>query len=198
MEVVGYALLGLLRKGDAHGYSLRRTFEECTGSVWELNAGQVYQTLHNLERCSLVAGREDRCGRGQARRVFRITAKGEDVLDAWLSRNPRWPFAFRDELLIRFVLSEMAKFDTNQLEQQRARYLDHLSRLNARRDEVRNRPVGRYRRLAALAIEGAILRTEAHLNWLASCRQMLAAEARGTRPGVPDDDVTCGPREIRK
>ena len=43
--MIRYALLGLLREQSDYGYSLKHRFETRVGACWELNVGQVYQTL---------------------------------------------------------------------------------------------------------------------------------------------------------
>ena len=47
-------LLALLTTGPRHGYELKKELEDRTGSLWELNVGQVYTTLSRLERDGLV------------------------------------------------------------------------------------------------------------------------------------------------
>ncbi|HMX66030.1 MAG TPA: PadR family transcriptional regulator, partial [Microthrixaceae bacterium] len=47
-------LLALLASNPRHGYELKKELEERTGSLWELNVGQVYTTLSRLERDGLV------------------------------------------------------------------------------------------------------------------------------------------------
>ena len=44
------ALLALLSEGPKYGLQLRKEFERVTGQVWPLNDGQIYTTLHRLER----------------------------------------------------------------------------------------------------------------------------------------------------
>ena len=68
--MVRYALLGLLREQADYGYRLKRRFDERVGSLWQLNIGQVYQTLSALKREGLVAvtvGQWRRCCKGTLR-----------------------------------------------------------------------------------------------------------------------------------
>ena len=51
---VPYALLALLSERPKYGLQLRQEFEARTGEVWPLNVGQVYTTLHRLERDGLI------------------------------------------------------------------------------------------------------------------------------------------------
>jgi DNA-binding PadR family transcriptional regulator len=48
--------------------------------VWPLNVGQVYTTLHRLERDGFVESE----GSGGPQNVFTITSAGADELAAWL------------------------------------------------------------------------------------------------------------------
>ena len=50
-------LLALLASNPRHGYELKKDLEYRTGSLWEVNVGQVYTTLSRLERDGLAPGR---------------------------------------------------------------------------------------------------------------------------------------------
>ena len=81
-----YALLALLGESEAHGYELLQRFNRRIGPFWHPNIGQVYQLLHELERRGFVARRDEGAG-SRARRVFRLTPRGERALGTWLTRR---------------------------------------------------------------------------------------------------------------
>ena len=100
-----YALLALLAEGEAHGYRLMKLFSARLGALWHPNIGQIYQLLRDLERRRLIARRDEPHGT-RRRRHFRLTARGERALHAWLARRPGWPAPIRDEILVRFLAAE--------------------------------------------------------------------------------------------
>src|SRR5439155_694536 len=75
------------------------------GPFWHPNIGQVYQLLHELERRGLVVRRDEGAG-SRARRIFRLTPRGERALGTWLTRRPAWPAPLRDEILVRLLAAE--------------------------------------------------------------------------------------------
>ena len=100
---VRHALLALLREGPKYGMQLREEYEAATGDIWPLNVGQVYTTLQRLERDGLVASEDT--SEDERQKGFRITARGEDELEAWLSTPPNSPFAPRDELVTKVLVA---------------------------------------------------------------------------------------------
>lgn len=76
-------LLLLLRRRPAHGYELMRYLEEFGFSGEDLDPGTVYRNLRRLEEEGLVSSRWDTSGGGPARRLYRLTPEGEEMLAAW-------------------------------------------------------------------------------------------------------------------
>src|SRR5262249_31570196 len=95
--MIRFALLGLLREQSDYGYGLKRRFDRRAGACWELNGGQVYQTLHALERAGFVAEVQEmapsdsRRDRFPPRRMMTLTAKGARFHERWLRRAPVAP-----------------------------------------------------------------------------------------------------------
>jgi DNA-binding PadR family transcriptional regulator len=165
-----YALLALLAEGEAHGYQLLKRFNQRLGPFWHPNIGQVYQLLHELERRGLVARRDDLSGT-RMRRLFRLTARGDRALRTWLARRPAWPPPLRDEIFVRVLAAEREGSDAllAQLARQEAEYRRYLELVH----EEGARPARSMTR--RLAHEAALSHAEAHLRWLARCRELLAA-----------------------
>ena len=73
------AILGLLKEGSMHGYSLSKRLTEALGGFWRVSYGSLYPTLRRLE----VAGAVEQVSADPllARRktVYRITEKGEKL-----------------------------------------------------------------------------------------------------------------------
>jgi DNA-binding PadR family transcriptional regulator len=165
-----YALLALLSEGEAHGYALRKRFLQRVGPFWHPNIGQVYQVLHELERRGHVTRRDVTKG-ARLRRLFRLTLRGDRALRTWLGRRPSWPPPLRDEIIVRMMAAERhgASALLAQLERQEAEYRRYLTLI--RSETVHDGPMTR-----RLAQEAALGLAEAHLRWLARCREVLGVD----------------------
>lgn len=77
-ELLWPYLLRLLLEGPAYGYELRKKVEERFG--WEPPLTTSYTVLYRLERKDYIEG-EWKKGDGRPKKYYRITDKGEDLLD---------------------------------------------------------------------------------------------------------------------
>lgn len=171
---IKHALLGLLAQTPMHGYELKNAFEEKVGTLWNLNIGQVYNTLRLLERDGLVAfqGQEQE-GRGPARKVYAVTEVGRQELARWLAEPVRRPRRFKDEFYVKLVFVRLSGGDVRALIwNQRQAYLQVLRQLNDLRAEVNAQADPS----AILLLEGGALHLEADLKWLDRCEELLGDE----------------------
>jgi PadR family transcriptional regulator PadR len=76
-------LLLLKKKGYSHGYDLSGEFREYALTDAEIERGALYRTLRQLETNGNVVSEWDVEESGPARRVYRLTARGEKHLDEW-------------------------------------------------------------------------------------------------------------------
>lgn len=76
------ALLLLLREQPSHGYELMdRLSAFYAGDTPD--AGTVYRNLRRLEEEQAVTSSWETGGPGPARRLYQLTAEGQELLDAW-------------------------------------------------------------------------------------------------------------------
>ncbi len=78
-------LLLLLREDASHGYNLLdelRRFGFATGS---LDPSIVYRLLREMEQNGWVVSAWDTTGSGPPRRIYRVTADGEEYLRWWIA-----------------------------------------------------------------------------------------------------------------
>ena len=166
-------LLALLAKEPSQGFQLRRRLQDALGPLGEsLNAGHVYVTLQRLENAGLVA-RQDASGPrgGTDRKVFELTAAGQERLGAWLG-DVSWP------------KPDLAEFHLKLIAAAQAALADPVAIVDAQRRELlrRLRDVERAAMVApegtpaALLLEGVVLRLQADLRWMEACE-------RAWRPG---------------
>ncbi len=156
---VRHALLALLSEGPKYGLRLRQEFEAQTGELWPLNVGQVYTTLHRLER----EGNVESEGAEGTQKRFRITAAGENELDLWLRTPPDVDSPPRDELVIKVqVALRMPGVDVRELLQVHRRHMvvamQNYTHLKA---ETSMDDVG-----LGLLIDSELFRLEAVVRWL--------------------------------
>jgi DNA-binding PadR family transcriptional regulator len=170
---VKHAILGLLTKRPMHGYELKNVFEETVGTLWELNVGQIYNTLRLLERDDYVelTGYEQK-GRGPARKVYTITEAGREELVRWLAEPVSRPRRLKDAFYIKLVFYDLLGRDKvgELIWNQRQAYLQVLHQLNELQVETdpHDDP------FTALLLEGGALHLEADLKWLDRCEELLS------------------------
>lgn len=76
-------LLLLKKKGRAYGYDLSGDLQEFALTDAEIERAALYRTLRQLEANGNVKSEWDVENNGPARRVYRLTAKGEKHLQEW-------------------------------------------------------------------------------------------------------------------
>lgn len=157
---VRHALLALLSEGPKYGLQLRQEFEERTGEVWPLNVGQVYTTLQRLERDGLVESDDTEDG---PQKGFRITADGQDELDAWLRTPPDLSLPPRDELVIKILVAwRLPGVDVHEVIQAHRRYLVELMQQWTRlKEDEAQFDLG-----FALAVDAELFRLDSVVRWL--------------------------------
>ncbi|MEV4603929.1 PadR family transcriptional regulator [Amycolatopsis sp. NPDC049253] len=173
-------VLALLAKEPSHGYDLRRRLVAALGPLGEtLNVGQVYVTLTRLEKAGLVVqDREDAPVRGPRRKVYALTAAGQERVTAWMgeSAGPR---------------ADVPEFHLKLVAAAESGLADPLALVDARRRELmRSLAEAQQATLehdtnseAGLLLEGVALRLQADLRWLEACERTWAALASRGKGG---------------
>jgi DNA-binding PadR family transcriptional regulator len=169
---IKFAVLGLLRERPMHGYAVCTAFDEQIGDFWNLNYGQVYPVLVDLEREGLISGHDEQAGKRPRRRVFSISPMGREAFRAWLAKPSGGLRPFRDEFYVRLLFAES---DTNLLgtllHEQLVRTQERLAALIAERDAYK--ASGQASRVRVLFAEASILHAEADLKALRRCEAAL-------------------------
>ena len=135
------ALLGLLSIRAMSGYEIKQMIEQSIGNFWSESFGQIYPVLKRLEREGLIAAEEPGVGKAGGTRVsrrFRLTARGEQRLQAWLP-VPARPQVPRNELLLKLFFGADAPVAVmkEQIEATRAIYQADLKRYQAITTRIR-------------------------------------------------------------
>ncbi len=74
----------LKRKGRAYGYELVSEVPALALTDAEIEAAALYRTLRQLEKNGCVISEWDTQHSGPARRVYALTARGEEHLEEWV------------------------------------------------------------------------------------------------------------------
>ena len=157
-------VLAMLAKEPSHGYELRARLDRALGPLAEeINEGQIYVTLTRLEKAGFVV-RDDAPGERPDRKVYRLTASGQERVSEWLS-EVRWP------------RPDLAEFHLKLIAAAQGGLADPITILDAQRHELlqRLRDTGRAVMEqqkgsdAELLLEGIVLRLQADLRWLETC-----------------------------
>lgn len=103
---VRHGVLGLLLQKPDYPYKLVARFEERIGPGWQVNVGQVYQSVYRLEEQGLIeqigsnpTGRGERC-------VYRATGRGSEEFARWLNEDADDAvLPLRGSLFVKLVMS---------------------------------------------------------------------------------------------
>ena len=90
LMTTGHVLMGLLRRGQQHGYDLKRRHDEVFPSARPMAFGQVYAALGRLVDKGWVRPAATEQEGGPERTVFELTDAGMDEVRIW-SRSPEVP-----------------------------------------------------------------------------------------------------------
>jgi DNA-binding PadR family transcriptional regulator len=172
---IKHAILGLLAQRPMHGYELKNAFEDTVGTLWELNIGQIYNTLRLLERDEYVALMgEEQEGRGPPRKIYGITPLGREELGRWLAEPLHQPRRLKDAFYIKLVFHKLLGLGDIQalIWRQRQAYLQILRQINDMRADVDPAEDP----LTTVLIEGGAFHLEADLRWLDRCEELLVLQ----------------------
>ena len=165
LRVVREVLLALLADEAAHGYQLRARLALALGPLAEaLNDGQVYVTLGRLEKSGLLSSRRVGQTDRPDRKVYELTPAGRARVVEWLE-DTSWPKPAPAEFHLKLVAATTAGLadPAGIVDRQRRELLVGLGQ--AQRAALAE-PEGS---VAALLLEGVVLRLQADLRWLEAC-----------------------------
>lgn len=94
----------LKKKGRSHGYELANELRQYALTDAEIEVSALYRTLRQLEQNRCVTSEWDVAGSGPARRLYKLTARGEEHLKEWII-----VLAHLSESMSRFVAEARSK-----------------------------------------------------------------------------------------
>ena len=99
-NILGYALLGLLARGDQSGYELAQGLKDPVAFFWHAQHSQIYPELARLEVLGMVEHTRVQQSDRPDKKVYALTPRGRESLRAWLEMPMDVPKK-RDELALR-------------------------------------------------------------------------------------------------
>lgn len=123
-------VLGMLRWGPAHGYDLRKRVRAELGPAWRVASSQLYASLRRLEERGEVVAALEKVPDAPPRRVYTLTAAGENRFAAWLRSGQEGQQRARGSFLVRLYF--LSRFAPDQLALYIAQEREVLCRRRAR------------------------------------------------------------------
>jgi DNA-binding PadR family transcriptional regulator len=105
-----YLVLGMVRLGAGSGYAIKKAADSSTQNFWPISLALVYPELARLEGGGLLRRRSDPQG-GRERSAYRVTAKGEKALGAWLRSPKVATVQIRDEAMLKLFFADALGHD---------------------------------------------------------------------------------------
>lgn len=140
LSLAEWAVLALLREGDAHGWLLVRALapDGEIGSVWTVRRALVYRSIDVLEGEGLIAAtRSEASPRGPERSIYAPTRRGRAAVRRWLEEPVLHVRDLRSALLLKLVLGRRAGVDQRRMLEEQHRVLGEIeASLAAKRAEA--------------------------------------------------------------
>lgn len=161
-------LLGLLDRSPAHGYTLKREYDDALAPERPLAFGQVYSSLARFEREGWAEIVSVESGAGPERKLYRITEDGVQVVDDWVY-TPQAGGAFSGSTLFaRVSIALLSGRDAaDVLDRQRRSHLERMRALTARRRGADASTL--------LALDYELTHMDADLRWIEEAGDRLEA-----------------------
>ena len=123
------ALLGLLFRGERHGYELKRMVDQEFSPYWQIDFAQLYRSLAKMTEAGWVESRIERGAGAPDRKVYALTEPGRQALKRWLTE----PAQNRDEFFVKVRLATESGGSIKHLTETHRRALedDHVKRADA-------------------------------------------------------------------
>ena len=166
----GHVLLGLLSRGQQHGYDLKREHDALFPAAKELAFGQVYAALGRLQDKGFVEEAARERVDGPDRTAYRLTDAGRDELASWLAtveplpERTANPVATKVTLLL---LTEGTHRAVEHLVRERAARVERMRELTT----AKHKPGTTLQEV--LATDLTLAHLDADLHWIESARRRI-------------------------
>lgn len=104
----GHVLLGLLSRGQQHGYDLKAGYDALFPAARPMAYGQVYAALTRLRDRGLIEEAAVERAGGPERTTYRLTPAGRDELEVWMSAAEHPPSEVNNPLATKLNVALVA------------------------------------------------------------------------------------------
>lgn len=177
MNVLSYAILGLIDKGKVTGYDLTKIFNDSVADFWSANQSQIYPELKKLVQAGLIEYEVVIQGEVLEKKLYSITLQGKAELKKWiLEDDPPLPQS-KDIFKLRMYFAEhLSKEQLLEKLQKRQKICNNLlKRYQAKVDEYQDMPVPHEKLGDYILLKGAIAQLEAQLAWLGESMDYMSS-----------------------
>jgi PadR family transcriptional regulator AphA len=125
LTATSYIVLGLLEQGEpATPYDLKQIAQVSTNNFWSVPHTQLYTECARLATEGLLDEEQEQTGR--RRRVYRLTKRGRDALEAWRDEPATDLYELRDAATLKlFFGGDPAKLAATQLQAHKRRLAEY-------------------------------------------------------------------------
>jgi DNA-binding PadR family transcriptional regulator len=173
---IKHAILGFLSWKPMSGYDLKKLFADSDILYWSGNNNQIYRALVDLHKQELVTKNVEYQEKNPARKVYTITAKGQEALREWILSPPGLP-ELRHQFLVQLAWAD--QLEAEELDDLLARYEDEVHvklmmlREQAQRSNVAPNRTVRETLVWDLISDNLLVFYEQQLSWVRNLRKQL-------------------------
>ena len=143
-----YIILGLLGAHPMSGYDIKQAFDRALASYWNAGNSQIYTTLKSLSDAGLVESEVIVQKTRPNRKLYHLTAAGQEELDRWLQEEVPERFTKDDFLTKLFFCGETSdEVALHHLMEHRVSLRQQLEHMEWARQQYTSRPSRRPRLL---------------------------------------------------
>jgi DNA-binding PadR family transcriptional regulator len=178
ISTLSLAILGLIAQKSRSGYDLRKVFSTTPMGHFSSSPGAIYPALKRIEKSGWIRGSIDNNKELRPRMVYRITAKGLDMLKQHLRQTVTkddviWRM---DDLMLRFAfMDEVAgrEYTLKFLQEFLAETKSYLCTLRQYQDQIK----GTIPATARLAMENGINNYQMNVRWAERAIEKLTKDS---------------------
>lgn len=165
------AILSLLSEGEQHGYGLNDAIEERGFRNWtNIGKSSIYWILDRLEKVDLVTSRKDPSTKGPARKLYRLTDKGQTALHQSIKQSLSQPERPRSRVDLGAAYIELLSVEDaiQSLTTYRLLVQERLNLIRQIRKEQEPLPFG-----AEIIFDHGIIKGKAEIEWVEGILERL-------------------------
>ena len=178
---ISHSILASLAGGKpCSGYDLAKQFNTTVGFFWHATHQQIYRELSRMEREGLVVSEVVVQEERPDKKLYRVTAKGKELLIQWLS-EPSEPSPVKEDLLAKLHVGYLAPENTiiEELLRHRKIHSDRLDHYLSVKDRYFSVPEGlsEKSRFRYLILKRGIMHEEGWIEWFDLALETLKKES---------------------